>query len=207
MNARTLEVVYRPTADLIPYARNARTHSTAQVEEIAASIREFGFTNPILIDEDDGIVAGHGRVLAAATMLMEQVPTITLTGLTDAQRRAYVLADNKLALNAGWDQELLSLEVSELADMHFETGLLGWPETEMDVMTGNVPTTGFPALGDGEAPTHGEMNFILHQSQVDTVKAAVHHAKEAGHGASKLNKNGNGNALAHICAAYMKTNA
>ena len=90
---------------LIPYARNARTHSDAQIAQIAGSIREFGFTNPVLIDEKGGIIAGHGRVLGARQLDMTQVPTITLTGLSEAQRRAYVIADNKLALNAGWDPE------------------------------------------------------------------------------------------------------
>jgi ParB-like chromosome segregation protein Spo0J len=94
-----LEVL--PLDRLVPYARNARTHSPEQVAQIAASIREFGFTNPVLVDEDGGIVAGHGRVLAARKLGMDQVPCLRLTGLTEAQRRAYVIADNRLALNAG----------------------------------------------------------------------------------------------------------
>jgi hypothetical protein len=99
--ARTLLTIeYRAVEDLIPYARNSRTHSDAQVAQIAASIREFGFTNPVLVDPDGGIIAGHGRVLAARKLALEQVPTIELGHLTDAQRRAYIIADNKLALNA-----------------------------------------------------------------------------------------------------------
>jgi ParB-like chromosome segregation protein Spo0J len=98
-------VVWRGIEALIPYARNARTHSDAQIAQIAGSIREFGFTNPVLIDEAGGIIAGHGRVLGARQLGMDQVPTIALTGLSEAQRRAYVIADNKLALNAGWDPE------------------------------------------------------------------------------------------------------
>ena len=104
-------IVRRRCAALIPYARNARTHSDQQVAQIAASIREFGFTNPVLIDEEDGIIAGAGRVLGAHLLGLDEVPCIVLAHLTPTQRRAYVLADNKLALNAGWDLEMLSLEM------------------------------------------------------------------------------------------------
>ena len=99
---------------LIPYARNSRTHSDAQVAQIAGSIREFGFTNPVLIDGAGGIIAGHGRVMAARKIGLEQVPCIRLDYLTEAQRRAYVIADNKLAMNAGWDDEMLRLEPATL---------------------------------------------------------------------------------------------
>ena len=113
-------IVRRRCAALIPYARNARTHSDQQVAQIAASIREFGFTNPVLIDEEDGIIAGAGRVRAAHVLGLDEVPCIVLAHLTPAQRRAYVLADNKLALNAGWDLEMLSLEIGELGEARFD---------------------------------------------------------------------------------------
>jgi DNA modification methylase len=116
---------------LIPYARNSRTHSEAQVAQIAASIREFGFTNPVLVDGDGGIIAGHGRVLAARKLGLETVPTIRIDYMTEAQKRAYIIADNKLALNAGWDEELLALELGELADMGFDLGLTGFSEGEL----------------------------------------------------------------------------
>jgi ParB-like chromosome segregation protein Spo0J len=109
-----------PTADLIPYARNTRTHSPEQVAQIAGSIREFGFTNPVLIDGDNGIIAGHGRVMAASKLGLAKVPCIRLAHLTDTQKRAYIIADNKLALNAGWDEEMLALELGELADLDFD---------------------------------------------------------------------------------------
>lgn len=102
------------TADLIPYARNARTHSEQQVSQIAGSIQEFGFCNPVLIDAENGIIAGHGRVLAAQKLKLEAVPCIRLSHLTDAQKRAYVLADNRIALSSGWDQEMLANELSDL---------------------------------------------------------------------------------------------
>src|ERR1700750_913488 len=103
MGNRTLAVEYRPASALIPFANNARTHSDAQGAQIAASIREFGWTNPILVDGDNGIIAGHGRLLAARKLGMHDVPVIELAGLSVAQKRALVIADNKLALNAGWD--------------------------------------------------------------------------------------------------------
>src|ERR1041384_2915843 len=113
-NTAHLAVEYRPVDRLIPYARNSRTHSAAQVAEIAASIREFGWTNPILVDGSNGIIAGHGRLLAARKLGMTLVPVIELAGMTEAQKRAYVIADHKLALNAGWNHELLSLELGDL---------------------------------------------------------------------------------------------
>ena len=109
----------------MPYAKNARTHSPEQVAQIAASIREFGFTNPVLIDSDGGIVAGHGRVMAAKSIGMASVPTLRVDWLTDAQRRAYVLADNQLALNAGGDMELLQGEIRDLQKEGYDLDLLG----------------------------------------------------------------------------------
>lgn len=114
------------TADLIPYARNARTHSESQVGQIAGSIREFGFTNPVLIDAENGIIAGHGRVMAAGKLGLDKVPCIRLSHLTDTQRRAYILADNKLAMNAGWDEELLGLELADLRGLDFDLDLTGF---------------------------------------------------------------------------------
>lgn len=122
------------TADLVPYARNSRTHDDAQVAQLAASIREFGFTNPILIDEDNGIIAGHGRVMAARKLDLDAVPCLRLTHLTEAQRRAYVIADNRLALNAGWDDEMLRVEFAELQDLGFDLDLTGFDSAAIDAM-------------------------------------------------------------------------
>jgi ParB-like chromosome segregation protein Spo0J len=105
------------TDKLIPYANNSRTHSEAQVAQIAASIRQFGFNNPVLIDEQSTIIAGHGRVLAALKLEMEKVPCIRLSHLNESQRKAYIIADNKIALNSGWDEELLKLELEGLTDI------------------------------------------------------------------------------------------
>ena len=132
-----LALDYRPVASLIPYARNARTHSEAQVALIAGSIREFGFTNPVLVDGENGIIAGHGRVLAARKLGLASVPVIELGHLTEAQKRAYVLADNKLAERAGWDRELLALELGELAELGTDLGSLGFEALELDALLGN----------------------------------------------------------------------
>ena len=109
-----LEIEYKKPNDLIPYVNNSRTHSESQITQVASSIKEFGFTNPILIDGENGIIAGHGRLLAALKLDISEVPTIALHGLTDAQRKAYVIADNKLALNSGWDLELLKIELADI---------------------------------------------------------------------------------------------
>jgi DNA modification methylase len=142
-------------AALIPYVRNSRTHSDAQVAQIAASIREFGFTNPVLVDEANGIIAGHGRVLAARKLGMQDVPAIRLAHLTEAQKRAYVIADNKLALNAGWDEELLRLELNDLQDLNFDVALTGFSTEELDALMAPPGTEG---LTDPdavpEAPEH-----------------------------------------------------
>jgi hypothetical protein len=122
---------YLPLDDLIPYARNSRTHSDEQVAQIAASIKEFGFTNPVLIDDEGGIIAGHGRCMAARKLKLDEVPCIRLTGLTDAQKKAYIIADNKLALNAGWDDEMLALEIQELQEMSFDIELMGFTLDEI----------------------------------------------------------------------------
>lgn len=119
---------------LIPFAKNSRTHSADQVAQIAASIKEFGFTNPVLIDADGGIIAGHGRVMAARKLKLKEVPCIRLGHLTDAQKRAYVIADNKLALNAGWDDEMLKLELGDLKELNFDLSLTGFSTDEINAL-------------------------------------------------------------------------
>ena len=122
------KVERRSVASLIPYARNARTHSEAQVAQIAASIKEWGWTTPVLVDEDSGIIAGHGRVMAAQKLALKEVPVMVATGWTEAQKKAYVLADNQLALNAGWDTDLLKVELQEINGLDFDMGLMGFSD-------------------------------------------------------------------------------
>ena len=130
-SAANLRVEYRSLDSLIPYARNARTHSEKQVAEVAASIREFGWTNPILVDGENGVIAGHARLLAARKLEMDTVPVIELAGLSEAQQRAYILADNRLALNAGWDEDLLAIELGDLSALSVDLDLLGFSEKEL----------------------------------------------------------------------------
>ena len=126
------EIEHVATATLIPYARNARTHSEQQVAQIAGSIQEFGFNNPVLIDGQNGIIAGHGRVMAANLLKLETVPCIRLAHLSDAQKRAFILADNRIALNSGWDTEMLANELSDLHADDLDLGLLGFDALELE---------------------------------------------------------------------------
>jgi len=132
MNKRTLH--HKKTSDLIPYVNNSRTHSDEQVNQVAASIKEFGFTNPVLIDGDNMIIAGHGRVMAAKKLGVDEVPCLILDDLTEAQKKAYVIADNKLALNAGWDDELLRVELEGLDELGFDLDLLGFSDEELNAL-------------------------------------------------------------------------
>ena len=135
------EIVYKNVADLIPYARNSRTHDKDQVSQIVASIKEFGFTNPVLIDDEGLIIAGHGRVQAAQKLNLKTVPTICLDYLTEAQKKAYVIADNRLALNAGWDFDMLKVELNDLNDLDFDVSLLGFEDKEINDILAD-PTEG-----------------------------------------------------------------
>lgn len=148
--------------DLIPYVNNSRTHSDEQIAQVAGSIKEFGFTNPVLIDDEGGIIAGHGRVMAAGKLGLDEVPCIVLDGLTKAQKKAYVIADNQLALNSGWDLDTLKLEIESLEEMEFDVDLLGFdddfladlmPEEEAEGLTDEdevpeAPETPVSVLGD-----------------------------------------------------------
>lgn len=157
-----LEIEYLPIGDLLPYARNARTHSETQIAKLASSIREFGFNNPILLDSANGIIAGHGRLLAAQKLGLTEVPCVRLEHLTDNQKRAYILADNRLALDAGWDQNMLALELQDLKSAGFDVDLTGFDGKELnDLLTRDpaagetdadaipaVPATSISQLGD-----------------------------------------------------------
>lgn len=130
-------IEYIKVTDLKHYARNARTHSEAQIAQLIASIREFGFTNPVLVDENNELIAGHGRTTAAAQMGLADVPAIRLSGLTDAQKKALRLADNRLALNAAWDEELLRIELDELVSLDYDLDLMGFDEAEIEILLGD----------------------------------------------------------------------
>ncbi|EOY6545313.1 phage minor tail protein L [Escherichia coli] len=133
-----LKIVYRPLQELSPYAHNARTHSPEQVAQLVESIKQFGWTNPVLIDEKGEIIAGHGRVMAAEMLKMDSVPVIVLSGLTDEQKKAYRLADNRLPMNAGWDEDLLRMELSELSAVSASFVLSTPTETDGAVFPGRI---------------------------------------------------------------------
>lgn len=147
-----IKVEYLDTTAITPFARNSRTHSDEQVAQVAASIKEFGWTNPILIDETSTIIAGHGRLMAAQRLGYTSVPTITLNGLTDAQKRAYVIADNKLALNAGWDDEMLAVEIESLLDEGFDLSLTGFEADEIDSLLAEASKVQEGLTDDDEVP-------------------------------------------------------
>ena len=127
-----MKITQKKVTELIPYVNNSRTHSDEQVAQIAASIKEFGWTNPILVDGSNGIIAGHGRLLAARKLGHKEVPTIELSELTETQKKAYIIADNRLALNAGWDNEMLTIELNDLLADGFALELLGFDPNEID---------------------------------------------------------------------------
>lgn len=149
---------------LIPYARNSRTHSDEQVAQIAASIKEFGWTNPILVDGEAGIIAGHGRLAAARKLGLKKIPVIELKHLSETQKKALIIADNKLALNAGWDNELLALEFEELKLDGFDLELLGFDKNEIDkLFENNIDNEEIKEVSDD-----GNRNLLLIETITET---------------------------------------
>lgn len=147
-----LQVEQLAVASLMPYARNARTHGESQIAQIAASISEFGFVNPILVGEDNGIIAGHGRLMAAKLLGLDEVPIIRLAHLTDTQRRALVIADNKIAENAGWDEEMLKLELQTLQSEMFDLDVLGFDDEALEALLEDEATTSAGQTDEDDAP-------------------------------------------------------
>jgi ParB-like chromosome segregation protein Spo0J len=158
-----------------------------------------------LIDGENGIIAGHGRVMAASKLRLKEVPTICLGHLSDAQKKAYIIADNKLALNAGWDEELLGIELSELRELDFDLALTGFSEDELGAF--EIEEALMPELSDEEKQPFQQMTFTVHDEQAEEVQAAIAKAKGMGHGESAVNENGNGNALAFICQSFKRENS
>ncbi|EED3335584.1 ParB N-terminal domain-containing protein [Salmonella enterica subsp. enterica serovar Teko] len=152
----TLKIEYLPRGKLLRYAKNSRTHSDEQVDQLVNSIREFGFTNPVLIDEKDELIAGHGRLAAAEILELVEVPAIRLKNLSEKQKKACRIADNKLALNAGWDMQLLAEEVSELVESDFDIELLGFSDSEIDDMLNVEP----PPSEKDDAPPVVQIKYL-----------------------------------------------
>ena len=131
-----LQIVYKNVDDLIPYARNAKIHDENNINLIAGSIKSFGFNNPVLLDGENGIIAGHGRVLASKKLGIKQIPTIELQGLSDAEKRAYIIADNRLTEKSEWDKEILSLELQDLNELGIDLNIIGFNENDINKMIG-----------------------------------------------------------------------
>lgn len=170
-----MQITHTKTSDLIPYVNNARTHSDEQVSQIAESIKEFGFNNPVLTDGKNGIIAGHGRVLAVQKLGLETVPTVELSHLTNTQRKAYILADNRLAEKSGWDNELLKIKLETLKDDGFGLDLIGFED-----FIEQVNEIEMPELRSGDRETFQQITFTLHDDQVEQIKTACDIAKKMG---------------------------
>ena len=193
-----------PIERLIPYARNARTHSPEQVKQIAASMREWGWTIPVLADEAGGIIAGHGRIMAAEINGYKEAPVMIAQGWSESKKRAYVIADNKLALNAAWDVEMLGVELLDLREMGADLSLIGFDASELKPLLREVDETEPPELAAGDRLPFEQMTFTLHDTQAAMVREAITKAKAAGpFPEPAVNENSNGNALARIMEHYL----
>jgi ParB-like chromosome segregation protein Spo0J len=193
-----------PLARLLPYARNARTHSPDQVKQLAASMREWGWTIPVLADEGGMIIAGHARVQAAELNAYTEAPVMVARGWSEAKKRAYILADNKLAMNAGWNEELLGVELLDLRDAGFDLPTIGFDDAEVNALLREVAEEQYPALPDGDRAPYQQLTFMLHDEQAKLVHEAVAAAKAEGPFGETMNDNANGNALARVCARFLE---
>ena len=194
-----MDITYIKLDQLQSYEANTRTHSAEQVAQLAASITEFGFTNPLLIDGERQIIAGHGRLAAATKLGMEDVPCIVLDHLTEAQRKAYVIADNKLALNAGWDEDLLKLELGALDSLGFDLSITGFSEDELSGLLINEDAFGEGfELDDGDKSPFQQITFTLADEQAEAIKSILKEVKKTDSYSTVEtygNENSNGNLL------------
>lgn len=193
-----------PVARLRPYPQNAKTHTAEDIAATAASIAEFGWTFPILVDEDGVIIAGHGRYFAATTVLhLATVPVLVARGWPEAKKRAYRIADNRLSENAVWDDALLRIEVTGLLDAGFDIRVTGLHDEDLARLSIGVLGTEFPALSDAVRGDFRAVTFTLHKDQAEVIEQAVTAAKSKG-AFNGVNPNSNGNAIARICETYLE---
>jgi len=198
-----MELKTRKVSDLIPYINNSRTHSEEQIIQIMSSIKEFGFTNPILLEEENGIIAGHGRLLAVKKMGWEEVPCVTIKGLTKTQIKALNIADNQIALNAGWDLEKLSLEIDLLKDNNFDLKKLGFDDNFLNdiIIDDKDIEIDMPTLNEGDKPPYQQITFTVHEETFPFVKKALDKAKKQ-EIMNDLDENINAKAIVEICKYY-----
>jgi ParB family transcriptional regulator, chromosome partitioning protein len=198
----TMKIKQVSTDALIPYALNSRRHSDKQVERIASSITEFGFNQPVVVDSNNVVIVGHGRLEAAKKLGLKQVPAIEVRNLTEAQIKAYRILDNKLQNESDWDFDFLQLEIESLKETDFD--LETW-ELEAILPSDALGVTSLdemPVLENGERNPYRQMTFTLHDEQFEEVEAALDRAKKKGHSQSSINENSNGNALAFVCGFF-----
>jgi hypothetical protein len=189
--------------DLLPYANNAREHTEEQVAQVAASIKEFGWTNPLIV-HNQTVVAGHARLAAARKLGLEEVPVIDRSDMSEAQWKAYVLADNQLAQNATWNEGLLTLELDALAELDFDLDLLGFgDELEMFTADGDSWEDALGGLPEGDSDGFQQMTFVLTDEQVEQVKQGIEIAASMGAYNGTGNENANGNAIARIVESFI----
>ena len=198
-----MELQTRKVSDLIPYINNSRTHSEEQINQIIGSIKEFGFTNPILLEEENGIIAGHGRLMAVQKMGWSEVPCVTIKGLTKTQIKALNIADNQIALNAGWDLEKLSLEIDGLKEGNFDVNILGFDNDFLSsiVIDENNIETSMPVLNEGDKPPYQQITFTIHEENFPFIKTALNKAKSTDI-INDLDDNINAKAIIEICKFY-----
>jgi ParB family chromosome partitioning protein len=202
-----LKIVYKARSWFEAYENNSRTHTKSQVKQIADSIQQFGFTNPILADPSGTVIAGHGRLMAAEMLDLDSIPVIILEDLTDAQKRAYVIADNKIALNAGWDFEMLAAEIDALNDTGFDVSLLGFSSAEINDMIGTPVTPPDPADQDLDPDDDKQkLEFVLNSDQLMAVTRALNWAMKIGHLDTANTPKANGAALAHMAEMFITQN-
>jgi ParB-like chromosome segregation protein Spo0J len=203
-----MELVKKKVSELIPYINNSRTHNEEQLTQIASSIKEFGFTNPILIDESNSIIAGHGRLQAVKKLGYDEVPCIIISGLSKTQIKALIIADNQLSLNASWDIDKLSLELDSLKEENFNLDILGFNNDFLkDVQEEIVPLSDLPEIKDGDKEPYQQMTFIIHDSQMKFINLALEKVKSKFDLKNKYNQNINGNAITEICKNFYESHS
>jgi len=202
------DVTVRPTADLIPYSNNPKEHPDDQVRKIASSIKNYGWDQPIVVDGDGEVIKGHGRLQAAELLGLDEVPVIRRTDLSDAEKRAARIADNKTG-ESPWDDELLGVEVDQLTDEQIDMDTLGFGDGELDSLLGDVSMEdedieeAFGDLPDDGRDPIRQRTFTLSEDQLDTVEEALDVAKGMGEFPGGPNDNENGNALARVCSEFL----
>lgn len=176
-----LQIVYKNVDDLIPYARNAKIHDENNINLIAGSIKSFGFNNPVLLDGENGIIAGHGRVLASKKLGIKQIPTIELQGLSDAEKRAYIIADNRLTEKSEWDKDMLGLELADLKALNIDLDSIGFNENEVNELLGVEGE--LPEIEDRDAPMNKTVTFTFDtEEDFEEVMSKIDQFKEEGKG-------------------------